>query len=110
MARTSPLFLRVTLTSALAFAMAIAVMRAEVHPATPQAPVHFKALAAAAALDQRQSGRADRADGHRTSDPTVRPATRMTAPRSPAVTDLGAAQQVWHQIWASMLRASRESW
>jgi len=56
MARTSPLFLPLTLISALAFAMVIAVVRAEVHPATRHAPVHFRHWQPWAALDQRQSG------------------------------------------------------
>jgi len=102
MARTSPLFLRLTLVSALAFAMAIAVMRAEIHP-TPQAPVRFRAVAAAAALDQRQSGRASRESGDR-GNPAATPATHVPAPRSPATADLGRAQRVWDRIWGEMLR------
>ena len=109
MARTSPLFLRFALTSALIFAMAIAIIRADGHPIAPHTPVHLRAVAAAAALDQRQSGRASRQRSDR-GNPAVTPATRVAAPRPPAILNLGPAQRVWQQIWSEMLRASRGSW
>jgi len=56
------------------------------------APAHFRVLAAAAALDQRQSGRASHQDGSR-GDLTV----------TPASVDRGPVQRVWHQIWCEML-------